>query len=130
MNPNFNRIGNSQNPYQGKDKRVLCICSAGLLRSPTAAYVLQNKFGYNTRACGANSEFALIPVDEVLVHWADELVFMEQAHYDSVSSMYSLTNKNVAILNIPDRYERMNKELQDIILKQYDDYLKIKDNLK
>ena len=53
MNSNYNRLGNSRNIYQGKDKRVLCVCSAGLLRSPTAANVLHKEFGYNTRACGS-----------------------------------------------------------------------------
>ncbi len=37
---NRNRWGNIDNPYQGSAKKVLCVCSAGMLRSPTAANVL------------------------------------------------------------------------------------------
>ena len=49
----MNRIANSTNPFQKDYKRVLCVCSAGLLRSPTAAYVLsQAPYNYNTRAAG------------------------------------------------------------------------------
>ena len=49
----MNRLGNSKNPYQGDFKKVLCVCSAGLLRSPTAAWVLSNApFNFNTREIG------------------------------------------------------------------------------
>ena len=44
----MNRLANTQNKYQGKYKKVLCVCSAGLLRSPTAALVLsQEPFNFN-----------------------------------------------------------------------------------
>lgn len=70
---NNNRIFNSGNPNQGDYKRMLCVCSAGLLRSPTTAYVLsQAPYNYNTRAAGLVADFALIPVDEVLLRWAEE----------------------------------------------------------
>ncbi len=43
----------SQNPYQGKYKRVLCVCSAGVLRSATTAVVLSKEpFNFNTRSAG------------------------------------------------------------------------------
>lgn len=50
----MNRIANASNKFQGSYKRVLCVCSAGLLRSPTAALVLsKDPYNFNTRACGA-----------------------------------------------------------------------------
>ena len=64
----MNRLANTHNHYQGDAKRVLCVCSAGLLRSPTAAFVLsQEPFGFNTRAAGIAEDFALIVVDDVLL---------------------------------------------------------------
>lgn len=110
-----NRLGNCHNPFQGKDKRVLCVCSAGLLRSPTAAFVLQREFGYNTRAAGLTAEFALIPVDEVLLEWADEVVVMEQWMYDQLSQF----DGELICLDIPDQFDRMNPELQQLILDSY-----------
>jgi predicted protein tyrosine phosphatase len=72
---NFNRLGNCGNRFQGGRNRVLCVCSAGMLRSPTIAWVLSNEpYGFNTRAAGISDEYALIPVDEVLLSWADEIV--------------------------------------------------------
>lgn len=123
MNPNFNRLGNCHNRYQGKDTRVLCVCSAGLLRSPTAANVLHREFGYNTRACGVSEEYALIILDEVLIEWADEIVFMDKDHYQEAHSKYphDLEDKKIFVLGIPDRYEYMHPELQQLIIKYYND---------
>ena len=43
------------NPYQGDRRRILFVCSAGLLRSPTGAHVGSVR-GYNTRAAGSNQD--------------------------------------------------------------------------
>lgn len=104
------------NPYQGDYKRVLCICSAGILRSATAALVLSKKpFNYNTRSAGVE-HYALIPVTEVLLVWADEIICMTKEHYSQLKVM---TNKTIICLNIPDSYEYRNNELQDIISEGY-----------
>ena len=44
------RDGVVNNPYQGKDKKVLFVCSMGILRSATAARIYANRF--NTRCAG------------------------------------------------------------------------------
>lgn len=73
----MNRLDNARNEFQGEYKRVLCVCSAGLLRSPTTAVVLSSEpYNFNTRAAGLVREFALVPVDKVLLFWADEIVCM------------------------------------------------------
>lgn len=78
----LNRLANVNNPYQGSARRVLCVCSAGLLRSPTTAVVLANEpFNYNTRAAGTSDEFALVPVDQALLTWANEIVCMQLEHF-------------------------------------------------
>ena len=123
MNANFNRLGNCHNIYQGKAKKVLCVCSAGLLRSPTAANILHREYGYNTRACGVVEKFALVVLDEVLLEWADEVVFMDAEHEREAREKYpnKLKEKVVFVLNVPDRYEYMDEELQSIILKYFKD---------
>ena len=111
-----NRLHNCTNPYQGDTKKVLCVCSAGLLRSPTAAVVLNREYGYNTRACGIEPSFALIPFDEVLAHWADEIVVMEPYQVGLVPERYK---DKVLCLNIRDSFEYMNEELQRQIKEKY-----------
>jgi predicted protein tyrosine phosphatase len=122
MNFSFNRIANCTNPYQGKYKKVLCVCSAGLLRSPTAAFVLsQTPYNYNTRAAGIVEEFALIPVDEVLLHWADEIVCMNENQKNKLDTMLESQNifRPVFNLDIEDQFEYRDQKLQDAIREAY-----------
>ncbi len=112
-----NRIHNCTNPYQGKYKRVLCVCSAGLLRSPTAAFVLsQEPYNYNTRAVGINEDYALIPLDKVHVEWADEIVVMNQYMADELD----YTGKPIKVLDIPDNFGYRDERLMQLIREKYD----------
>jgi predicted protein tyrosine phosphatase len=112
----MNRLHNCKNPYQGQAKRVLCVCSAGLLRSPTAANVLHREYGYNTRACGVH-DYALIMLDEVLLQWADEIVVVDKYLVDHIPERFK---KIVTALQIPDSYGYMDENLQAIIKEQYE----------
>ncbi len=110
----MNRLGNCHNRHQGEAKRVLCVCSAGLLRSPTTAWILGNPpFNFNTRAAGCVDEYALIPVDDVLIEWADEIVCMEPGHLATLRSKFNMSNELTCyVLNVEDRFARMDPELQ------------------
>lgn len=115
----FNRIANSGNQFQGKYKRVLAVCSAGLLRSPTTALVLsQEPYNFNTRAAGLVPDFALIPVDPVLLGWADEIVCMTKEQEEELKK--KAPNKTVICLNIPDNFEYRSPELMAMIKTNYD----------
>ena len=125
----MNALHNVTNPYQGKDKRVLCLCSAGCLRSPSCATILQNKYGYNTRSAGV-SDYALIPVNTALLKWADEIICVEQDVFDTLMNdlnKYEESNgerielQNIIVLDIPDIYARMDAELQQLIIEQYEE---------
>lgn len=123
---NMNRIHNCRNPHQGRAKKVLCCCSAGLLRSPTAAVLLAKEFGYNTRAAGLDSGHALIVVDPVLLWWADEIVVMDNQQKYMVEcdiKHNELPDKPIVVLNVPDQYAYMDPRLQEIILENYRKYL-------
>jgi len=116
-----NRIHNCANPYQGAAKKVLCICSAGLLRSPTAANVIHKKYGHNTRSAGITPDYALIPVDEVLLTWADEIVCMEDWQLQAVRTMIDQYDLNTPhyCLSVPDEFAFMDPQLQALILDAY-----------
>jgi len=110
------------NPYQGKDKKVLFVCSAGILRSATAARIYAKK--YNTRAAGSAS-YALIPVSHELLLWADEVVFVNRENFLDTKIKYDLDEiKNrgtvITTLNIPDDHEHMDPELIKHFEKQYE----------
>lgn len=109
------RHQNASNSYQGSFKRVLCVCSAGLLRSPTAAWILSNApFNFNTRAVGVEENFALIYVDEVHVHWANEIVVMDDMqkfHVEQIIAEHSLASKPIHVLSVEDDFGYRDPEL-------------------
>jgi len=107
--------------------RVLCVCSAGLLRSPTTASVLNQHFGYNTRAAGIVKDYALIPVDEVLLHWADLVVFMEEEHKHLAEYLFGELPENV-VLNIPDRFKYGDATLVALIKERFSAYVQERNN--
>lgn len=114
---NTNRRWNAKNPYQGDYKKVLCVCSAGLLRSPTAAWVLSNEpFNFNTRACGMDRDHALIPLDDVLLEWADEIVCMNDYQYIELGKM---TKKRIINLQIDDSFNYRDPDLVNMVRQHY-----------
>lgn len=114
----MNRKYNARNPFQGKYKRVLCVCSAGLLRSPTLAWLLSNEpYNYNTRAAGLDVGHALIPVDDVLIEWADEIVCMDEYQQKVLKER---TEKPVINLKIGDSFEYRDKGLIKIMKMHYE----------
>lgn len=123
MKSGLNRLSNVGNPNQGTDKKVLCVCSAGLLRSPTMAEVLSRApYKYNTRACGSDKEYALIPIDDALIYWADEIVFVNRQNYDQTLREYKpeLSRRMTKVLDLPDSYQFRHPKLIKEIKKQYD----------
>lgn len=120
----MNRRANCGNEYQGHFMRVLCVCSAGLLRSPTAAVVLAGEpWNYNTRAVGLTPEFALIPVDLVLLEWADIIVCMSSEQVDKLKPMLS-TDTEIISLDIPDQYAYRDPELIRLINERFTEKFK------
>lgn len=114
-----NRLYNCANPHQGKYKKVLCVCSAGLLRSPTIAEVLsQPPYNFNTRAVGFDLGHALIPLDSVLLKWADEVVVVDEYMRSQLTPLVS-TGTKIINLNIGDNYAFRDKELIQKIKERY-----------
>lgn len=130
-----NRIHNIYNKHQTTVAKVLCVCSAGLLRSPTTANVLHQQYGFNTRAAGAVLDFALIPIDKVLLEWADEIVCVEPKVRDNVELFINREvlegrmdmseavewKEKITTLNVPDMYQWNDPDLRKIIQAQYEE---------
>ncbi len=110
------------NYYQGEAKRVLTICSASALRSPTAAVVLNQEYGYNTKAAGVSLEYAIVPVTGKLLTWCQEIVVMENWQAHEIIEMLEIMgiDRPVICLNIDDNYYYMQPELVSLIKQRYD----------
>lgn len=117
------RDGVVRNPYQGTDKKVVFVCSMGILRSATGARLYACK--YNTRAAGTWKD-ALVPLSDTLIAWSDELVFVNDYNYQQVKKWFQDNNSNlhdianVKVLDIPDAYEHMHEKLIQAFLEQYE----------
>lgn len=109
------------NPYQGKDKKVVFVCSAGILRSATAARIYAHK--YNTRSAGSE-DYALIPLTEQLMLWADEVVFVNTYNYQRIAEIIDFDEFDCVkrVLDIPDEHWHMAPELIQAFKDQYEDF--------
>lgn len=116
--------GHLSRGFQGDYKRVLCVCSAGMLRSPTIAHTLSAEpFNYNTRVAGT-ANYALTPVTDDLLQWADEIVCADDEHAlyirTRLMELGDFSDRTTLIsLKIPDNYAYRDPELIDLILERY-----------
>lgn len=108
------------NPYQGTSKKVLFVCSAGILRSATAARIYAKK--YNTRCCGSMRGVALIELTERMMDWADQIVFVKQENFNQAAQYYDMEayRDKCRILAIPDEYPHMDPQLINHFEEQYE----------
>lgn len=124
----FNLDAPYDNPWQGPESKLLFVCSAGLLRSATAAHQWAIK-GFNTRACGTH-EYALIPLTANLIAWADEIFFVNNENYILAMENFKrspvfgkLSNENTThVLAIPDDFYRNHPVLVKMLEEQVGQY--------
>lgn len=127
-----NQLGVIQNQYQRNYKKVLCVCLAGCLRSPTAAHILASPpFNFNTRAVGLDKDFAIIPITPALLVWADVIVVMDTDQQKMVNDMqmdiFNTTDdqmfdyqfKQVISLDIMDDYDYRDPTLVKIMTDKF-----------
>jgi predicted protein tyrosine phosphatase len=85
------------------------------------AWVLsQEPYNFNTRAAGLSKEFALIPVDQVLLTWADEIVCASPDQAEKIREMME-EDRPIVVLNIEDNYRYRDPNLVEAIKAAYPD---------
>ncbi|OSZ82104.1 protein tyrosine phosphatase [Chitinophagaceae bacterium IBVUCB1] len=95
---------------------ILFVCSRNQWRSPTAEAIYKNVHGITAKSAGT-SPSARIRVNESLIQWADMVFVMEDKHKQILLSQYPLAmqHKQIVVMDIPDEYKYMNKELIEMI---------------
>lgn len=123
-----NQLGVIFNAYQGKHKKVLTVCSAGCLRSPTASHILSSPpWNFNTRCAGTSEEYAIVPVTEALIAWADVILVMDSFQQQHINEMQhglveEITDyqyKQVINLEIEDEFDYRNPVLVEIMTAKF-----------
>jgi predicted protein tyrosine phosphatase len=102
---------------------VLFICSANVLRSPTAEAVFAGYPGVETDSAGTATD-AEMPVSADAIEWADIIFVMEDVHKRRLQRMFSLKDKRLIVLGIPDDYEYMDPKLVEILKRKVEPFLR------
>ena len=131
-----NQLGVLFNAYQGKHKKVLTVCSAGCLRSPTAAHILSSEpWNFNTRCAGTSKEYAIIALDEALIVWADIILCMDSIQQMHINTMqnelateHTFDYKQVINLEIEDNYEYRSPKLVEIMTEKFKELFPIENS--
>ena len=124
----FRQTAPYNNPYQGTFKRLLFVCSAGLLRSPTGAAMYARR-GFNTRSCGSNQAYALINLSVNLILWADKIIFVNAEDFKQAITTFEPVDydgdikEKAIVLDIPDNFEYGNEFLIKHFERQLDPVL-------
>jgi predicted protein tyrosine phosphatase len=102
-----------------KRRRVLFLCSRHRLRSPTAAEVFRGWPQLEVDSAGlADDAETRLSSDQL--DWAELIVVMEASHKRRLQQRHAarLHGKRVICLDIPDRYDYMQPELVELLLKK------------
>lgn len=92
--------------------RVLCVCSAAVMRSPTIAWVLSHApYDCNTKSAGSHAHKALIPVSQSLLDWSEKVVFANKENYERVRDAGFKMPAEIYILELVDGFVYREPEL-------------------
>jgi predicted protein tyrosine phosphatase len=100
-------------------RRVLFLCSRNRLRSPTAEQVFGTWPNLEVDSAGlADDATVVLSADQL--DWADLIVVMENSHRRRLQARHRarLKGKQIACLDIPDRYAFMQAELVEALLQK------------
>jgi predicted protein tyrosine phosphatase len=78
--------------------------------------------GINARSCGSNFNYALVPCSANLINWANKIVFVNgenlwqlEDNFLGHKDLLEQIEQKQIVLNIPDNYEYMDPELQQML---------------
>jgi len=93
-------------------KNILFICSRNKWRSLTAETIYKNSSFFNVKSAGTENS-ARVKINAKLVIWADVIFVMEKHHKEKLVLKFpeEIKTKEIFILEIPDIYKFMDKEL-------------------
>lgn len=96
--------------------KVLFVCTANKLRSPTAEDVFRDYPGIEALSAGTDSE-APRPLTKELVASTDLIFVMENHHRERIRKKYKQrpADNRIITLHIPDEYERGDPELIQLL---------------
>lgn len=104
-------------------KHLLFICTANICRSPTAASLFDDSEIYEAKSAGIKLENGYpnsVLVTQDLIDWADEVIAMsetEDKYLTFLRQNFSLKNKKVNVLEIPNKFDIFISEQKEELIK-------------
>lgn len=101
---------------------ILFVCSRNKWRSATAETIYKNHPEHQVRSAGTEPS-ARIKLNAKHVIWADLIFVMEKKHKQRIKEKFSeeIADKKIVVMDIPDEYQYMDKELiEELNLKTHD----------
>jgi predicted protein tyrosine phosphatase len=90
---------------------ILFVCSKNKWRSPTAETIYRYDKRLNVRSAGTSTS-AKKCISEKDINWADLILVMENEHKKRIINQYNHHElPKIIVLDIPDEYEYMEREL-------------------
>ncbi|MEK6287715.1 MAG: phosphotyrosine protein phosphatase [Acidobacteriota bacterium] len=111
--------------------KVLFVCEANRLRSPTAETVFSGRPQLEVKSAGVGKQ-ATVPVTTELLEWADLIFVMEKRQRNIIHSAFKeiYLRKRIICLYIPDQFELMDPELVQLLEERVTPYLERNPNDK
>lgn len=108
-----------------KLKKVLFICSRNKWRSLTAETIYKDNMGLHVKSAGTEAA-ARVKVNAQMIAWADIIFVMEKHHKQKLLTRFPEESSlsEIIILEIPDKYTFMDKELIEEIELSVSTYLR------
>jgi predicted protein tyrosine phosphatase len=107
-----------------KKPNILFVCGKNQWRSPTAVTIYNNDPRINVRSAGVSSKSSH-QVSKTDLEWADLILVMERKHKARLLSQLQIEAPIPPIesLEIPDDYEYMDEELQELIISGTESFI-------
>jgi len=104
--------------------KVLFVCDANRLRSPTAEAIFTGRPHVDVKSAGLAPQ-ATAPLKVDLLEWADLIFVMEKRHRNIIQSRFKeiYQHKRIVCLYIPDDFEFMDPELIALLEERVTPYL-------
>jgi predicted protein tyrosine phosphatase len=104
--------------------KVLFVCEANRLRSPTAEAIFTGRPYLDVKSAGLAKQ-ATVPLSSELLEWADLIFVMEKRHRNIIQSKFIevYQRKRIICLYIPDDFEFMDPELIVLLEERVTPYL-------
>jgi len=89
-------------------KKILCVCTANLQRSPTLEAMLNATPEYEARSAGTHPAPDRQAITEELLLWADRIIVFEDQHRRDIRTqfwmVYPQIESKIRVMHIPDDY--------------------------